>query len=179
MSPYPKGSQPLLRIQPPRGTNHRLSPLWGCRRRALTPRRSKSLRLRATIRSHRQSPLPSKPPKRRRPPASLSPPPSLHTCLLFSPTLLRSLQDHLSAYTLRYLKRLLLRQLLRDILTILFNVFAEVCDRNSVLVVSHFYCFIAEKPGVVLFIILLSRVRLKITSKSLIDINNCQLKIFI
>jgi len=114
--------------------------------------------------------------KRQRASPRLSPPSSLHTCLHFSPGLLRSLQDHLSAYTLRYLKRLLLRQLLRDILAILFNVFAEACERNSAFSVIHFYCFFAEKPRVVLFIILLSRIRLKLIIEDYVDLKNYHFK---
>merc|ERR1712212_626505 len=93
--------------------------------------------------------------------AGLEPPPSLYTTLHFSPTILLSLQDHLKAFSLRHIKQLLLRQLLHDILRILFYVFHEVLypEKNYIFVL--FSILRADKTVICLFILLISKIRLK------------------
>merc|ERR1712212_349172 len=93
--------------------------------------------------------------------AGLEPPPSLYTTLHFSPTILLSLQDHLKAFSLRHIKQLLLRQLLHDILRILFYVFHEVLYPEGKYLFIFFYILRVEKTNISLFILLLSKVRLK------------------
>merc|ERR1719450_1209501 len=93
--------------------------------------------------------------------AGLAPPPSLYTTLHFSPTILLSLQDHLKAFSLHHIKQLLLRQLLHDILRILFYVFHEVLypEKNYIFVL--FSILRADKTVICLFILLISKIRLK------------------
>merc|ERR1712212_1018576 len=93
--------------------------------------------------------------------AGLEPPPSLYTTLHFSPTILLSLQDHLKAFSLRHIKQLFLRQLLHDILRILFYVFHEVLYPERKYVFIFFYILRADKTIICLFILLISKVRLK------------------
>merc|ERR1719430_1454684 len=114
-------------------------------------------------RSKRETEKPPKPKRKaaRREPTEWQPLPSLYTTLHFSPTILLSLQDHLKAFSLRHIKQLFLRQLLHDILRILFYVFHEVLYPERKYVFIFFYILRADKTIICLFILLISKVRLK------------------
>merc|ERR1719474_1333429 len=98
----------------------------------------------------------------------LQPPPSLYTTLQFSQTILLSLQDHLRAFTLHHIKQFLLRQLLHDILRILFYVFHEVLYPEKKYIFVFFHILRADKTVICLFILLISKIRLKNVFQNLI-----------
>jgi len=102
-------------------------------------------------------------------------PPSLYTTLHFSPSILLSIQDHLRAFTIRHIKQLLLRRLLNNILRILFYVFHEVLypKLNSIYIIFHVST--AVKTVFCLFILLLSKRRLKASPIFPLELPNIKL----
>jgi len=83
--------------------------------------------------------------------------------------MLVSLHDHLRAYTLRHLKALLLQQLLRDILRFVYAVFQDIVYKPFIAQISVFTVFkkfCVQKISLNLFILLLSKIRLKIVTSN-------------